>query len=247
MRILVANRGEIAVRLMRACRELGHETVAVYSDVDRTQPHVLMADLAFRIGPPPARESYLDQGAILAAARASGANAVHPGYGFLAENAEFARAVAAAGLIWIGPPPEVIELLGSKTAARAVARRVGVPVVPGSEPLADAASVHAFAAEAGYPIQLKAVGGGGGKGMRVVHAQAEIEEAFARAASEGKAFFADARVYAEKLIERLADHELGDIDAVHDLRDRVLDLETGVDLEEVERAVGREQELDRPR
>jgi len=202
VRILVANRGEIAVRLMRACRELGHETVAVYSDVDRTQPHVLMADLALRIGPPPARSSYLDQGAILAAARSSGADAVHPGYGFLAENAEFARAVAAAGLIWIGPPPEVIELLGSKTAAREVARRVGVPIVPGSEPLTGAVAAHAFAAEVGYPILLKAVGGGGGKGMRVVHAQAEIEEAFARAASEGKAFFADARVYAEKLIER---------------------------------------------
>jgi acetyl-CoA carboxylase biotin carboxylase subunit len=202
MRILIANRGEIAVRLMRACRELGHESVAVYSDVDRTQPHVLAADLAVRIGPAPARESYLDQAAIIEAARSSGARAVHPGYGFLAENPGFARLVESSGLVWIGPPPAVIELLGSKTAAREVARRVGVPVVPGSEPLPDAAAVRAFAKRAGYPILLKAVGGGGGKGMRIVRRAAEVEEAFERAASEGKAFFADERVYAEKLIER---------------------------------------------
>ncbi len=202
MRILIANRGEIAVRLIRACRELGHESVAVYSDVDRIQPHVLAADLALRIGPAPARSSYLDQGAVLAAARVSGAGAVHPGYGFLAENAPFARAVEAAGLVWIGPPPDVIELLGSKTAAREVARRVGVPVVPGSEVLSDAAGARAFAAGVGYPVLLKAVGGGGGKGMRVVRNDAEAEEAFARAASEGRAFFADDRVYAEKLVER---------------------------------------------
>ncbi|HQT93003.1 MAG TPA: biotin carboxylase N-terminal domain-containing protein [Thermoanaerobaculaceae bacterium] len=202
MRILIANRGEIAVRLIRACRELGHESVAVYSDADRVQPHVLAADRAVRIGPPPARASYLDQEAILAAARATGAGAVHPGYGFFAENPGFARAVEAAGMVWIGPPPAVIELLGSKTAAREVARRVGVPVVPGSEPLADAAAARAFAAEIGYPILLKAVGGGGGKGMRAVHADAEIAEALTRAKSEGKAFFADDRVYAEKLIER---------------------------------------------
>jgi len=202
MRVLIANRGEIAVRLIRACHELGHESVAVYSDVDRIQPHVLAADLAVRIGPAPARASYLDQDAVLAAARSAGAGAVHPGYGFLAENAEFARAVEAAGLVWIGPPPEVIELLGSKTAAREVARRVGVPVVPGSEPLADPAAARRAAAEIGYPILLKAVGGGGGKGMRVVRTEGELAEAFTRASSEGKAFFADARVYAEKLIER---------------------------------------------
>ena len=164
---------------------------------------MLAADLAVRIGPAPARESYLDQGAVLAAARAAGAGAVHPGYGFLAENAGFARAVEAAGLVWIGPPPEVIELLGSKTAAREVAQRVGVPVVPGSEPLADVAAARKVAADAiGYPILLKAVGGGGGKGMRIVRAAGELEEAFTRASSEGKAFFADERVYAEKLIER---------------------------------------------
>jgi acetyl-CoA carboxylase biotin carboxylase subunit len=202
MRILIANRGEIAVRLVRACRELGHESVGVYSDVDRTQPHVLAADLAVRIGPAPARESYLNQDTIIAAARSTGAGAVHPGYGFLAENAGFAKLVEASGLIWIGPPPDVIELLGSKTAAREVARSVGVPVVPGSDALPDAAAARAFAAEVGYPVLLKAVGGGGGKGMRIARSDAEVEEAFARAASEGKAFFADARVYAEKLIER---------------------------------------------
>ena len=202
MRILIANRGEIAVRLIRACRELDHESVAVYSDVDRTQPHVLAADLAVRIGAAPARESYLNSQVVLEAARATGSGAVHPGYGFLAENPDFARMVEGAGLVWIGPPPDVIELLGSKTAAREVARRVGVPVVPGSEPLADAAAARAFGERAGYPVLLKAVGGGGGKGMRVVRAPEEADEAFARAASEGKAFFADERVYAEKLIER---------------------------------------------
>ncbi|HVN31364.1 MAG TPA: biotin carboxylase N-terminal domain-containing protein [Thermoanaerobaculaceae bacterium] len=202
MRILIANRGEIAVRLLRACRELGHEGVAVYSDVDRTQPHVLSADLAVRIGPAPARDSYLNQGAIIEAARSTGAGAVHPGYGFLAENPGFARLVEASGLVWIGPPPDVIELLGSKTAAREVARKVGVPVVPGSEPLRDAGAARAFADTIGYPILLKAVGGGGGKGMRIVRREAEVEEAFARAASEGKAFFADERVYAEKLVKR---------------------------------------------
>ncbi len=202
MNILIANRGEIAVRLIRACREMGHGSIAVYSDVDRTQPHVLAADRAVRVGPAPARESYLDVGAVLGAARSCGADAVHPGYGFLAENADFARAVMDAGLVWIGPPPDVIDLLGSKTAARELAQRVGVPVVPGSAILADAAEAAAFAASAGYPILLKAVGGGGGKGMREVRAPEALEEAFARAGSEGQAFFSDARVYAEKLIER---------------------------------------------
>jgi acetyl-CoA carboxylase biotin carboxylase subunit len=202
VRILIANRGEIAVRLMRACRELGHESVAVYSDADRAQPHVLAADLAVRIGPAPARESYLDQAVILEAARTTGCGAVHPGYGFLAENAGFARRVEAAGLVWIGPPPDAIELLGSKTEAREVARRAGVPVVPGSDPLPDAAAARAFGKAVGFPILLKAVGGGGGKGMRVVRTAAEVGEAFTRAASEGKAFFADERVYAERLIER---------------------------------------------
>jgi acetyl-CoA carboxylase biotin carboxylase subunit len=202
VRVLVANRGEIAVRLIRACRELGHEPVAVYSDVDRTQPHVLAADHAVRLGPPPARESYLAQDVILAAARETKCGALHPGYGFLAENAGFARAVETAGMVWIGPPADVIDLLGSKTAARNLARQVGAPLVPGTEPLPDAAAAASFGAEVGYPILLKAVGGGGGKGMREVWAASEIEDAFARASSEGRAFFADERVYAEKLIER---------------------------------------------
>ncbi|MGE5236117.1 MAG: acetyl/propionyl/methylcrotonyl-CoA carboxylase subunit alpha [Acidobacteriota bacterium] len=202
MRILIANRGEIAVRIVRACQELGHESVALYSDADRTQPHVMKADWAVRIGPAPARDSYLNQSAVLAAARQTGAQAVHPGYGFLAENAEFARAVGAAGLVWIGPPPEVIELLGSKTAARELAQRVGAPVVPGTPPLRDATQAAEFAAVVGYPILLKAVGGGGGKGMREVRSAAELDEAFTRAASEGRAFFSDDRVYAEKLIVR---------------------------------------------
>ncbi len=202
MRILIANRGEIALRIIRACREMGHESVAVYSDVDRTQPHVLASDLAVRIGPAPARDSYLNQDAILAAARGAEADAVHPGYGFLAENTGFARAVEDAGLVWIGPPPEAIELLGSKTAARKLAQEVGVPVVPGTEPLADADAAVAAADAIGYPVLLKAVGGGGGKGMREVRSRDEVAEAFARATSEGQAFFSDPRVYAEKLIER---------------------------------------------
>jgi acetyl-CoA carboxylase, biotin carboxylase subunit len=202
VRILIANRGEIAVRLIRACREMGIESVAVYSDVDRTQPHVLAADHAIRLGPPPAGESYLNRDAVLAAARASQAAAIHPGYGFFAENAGFARAVEAAGLVWIGPPPDVIELLGSKTAARALAQRVRVPVVPGSDPLEGAAQAAAFADSVGYPVLLKAVGGGGGKGMRLVRSAADVAEALERASAEGAAFFADARVYAEKYIER---------------------------------------------
>ncbi len=202
MRLLVANRGEIAVRIIRACRELGIESVAVYSDVDRTQPHVLAADFAVRIGPAPARESYLDQEAILAAARRVGAEAIHPGYGFLAENAGFARAVEAAGLVWVGPPPQAIELLGSKTAARQLAAEAGVPVVPGTPPLADPEEAAVFGREVGFPILLKAVGGGGGKGMRLVNDEAGLAEAFSRASSEGRSFFSDARVYAEKVIRR---------------------------------------------
>jgi acetyl-CoA carboxylase biotin carboxylase subunit len=202
MRILIANRGEIAVRIIRACRELGHESVAIFSDADRVQPHVMKADWAVRVGPAAARESYLDQEAILDAARRTGAGAIHPGYGFLAENVEFARAVEQAGLVWIGPPAPVIELLGSKTAARELAQRVGAPVVPGTPPLPDASTAAEFARRVGYPILLKAVGGGGGKGMRVVREERELGEALARAASEGRAFFSDDRVYAERLIER---------------------------------------------
>lgn len=202
MRVLIANRGEIALRLIRACHELGWEAVAVYSEVDAEQPHVLAADAAVLLGPSAPQASYLNISALLEAARRTGCEAVHPGYGFLAENASFARAVEDAGLTWMGPSPAVIELLGSKVEARRLATRVGVPVVPGTEPLTHESEARRFAQEVGYPILLKAVGGGGGKGMRVVGSDRELADAFARASAEGQAFFNDPRVYAEKLIDR---------------------------------------------
>ncbi|MFZ5805215.1 MAG: acetyl-CoA carboxylase biotin carboxylase subunit [Acidobacteriota bacterium] len=202
MRVLIANRGEIALRLIRACHELGWEAVAVYSEVDAEQPHVLAADAAVLLGPSAPQASYLNVSALLEAARRTGCEAVHPGYGFLAENAGFARAVEDAGLTWMGPSPAVIELLGSKVEARRLATQVGVPVVPGTEPLAHESEARRFAQEVGYPILLKAVGGGGGKGMRVVGSDRELADAFARASAEGQAFFNDPRVYAEKLIDR---------------------------------------------
>ncbi len=202
MRVLIANRGEIALRLIRACHELGWEAVAVYSEVDAAQPYVFAADAAVLLGPATPQASYLNVPALLHAARTTGCQAVHPGYGFLAENAAFAQAVEEAGLLWIGPPPAVIELLGSKVEARRLASQVGVPVVPGTEPLVAETEARRFAREVGYPILLKAVGGGGGKGMRVVASDGELAEAFARAGAEGQAFFSDSRVYAEKLISR---------------------------------------------
>ncbi|MCX7895596.1 MAG: acetyl-CoA carboxylase biotin carboxylase subunit [Thermoanaerobaculum sp.] len=202
MRVLIANRGEIALRLIRACHELGWEAVAVYSEVDAQQPYVLAADAAVLLGPPAPRASYLNIPRLVEVATSTGCRAVHPGYGFLAENAAFARAVQEAGLVWMGPPPEVIELLGSKTAARELAVQVGVPVTPGTPPLAHVEQAQAFARQVGYPILLKAVGGGGGKGMRAVATDEELADAFARAQAEGLAFFADGRVYAEKLIQR---------------------------------------------
>src|SRR5688572_20747764 len=172
MKILVANRGEIAVRVIRACREMGIPTVAVYSDCDRDARHVREADQAIHIGPSPASESYLRIDGILDAARRSGADAIHPGYGFLAENAKFAQACADAGLTFIGPSAEAIRLMGSKTAARAAAIKAGVPVVPGTENpfAADAtdAEMTAAATKVGFPLVVKAVAGGGGKGMRTV-------------------------------------------------------------------------------
>ena len=172
MRVLIANRGEIAVRIIRACREMGLATVAVHSECDRDARHVRDADVAVPIGANEAAASYLNVAAIVAAARASGADAVHPGYGFLAENAGFARACADAGLTFIGPSPDAIALMGSKTAARTAAIEAGVPVVPGTErPLdgtASADQIAAAAAQIGYPLMVKAVAGGGGKGMRVV-------------------------------------------------------------------------------
>jgi acetyl-CoA carboxylase biotin carboxylase subunit len=206
VKILIANRGEIAVRVIRACREMGLPTVAVYSDCDRTSPHVRAADQAVHIGPSEAARSYLDIGRIVEAARQSGADAVHPGYGFLAENAAFASACRDAGLTFIGPSPDAIALMGSKTAARAAAIRAGVPVVPGTEQPFDAGAADAEIARAagaiGYPLLVKAVAGGGGKGMRVVERPDDLASAIALARSEAGAAFGDASVYLERRLLR---------------------------------------------
>src|SRR3954452_2548601 len=205
-KILIANRGEIAVRIIRACREMGVSPVAVYSECDRTALHVRYADQAYAIGPSAPRESYLRIDAIIDAARTSGADAVHPGYGFLAENEEFAAAVRDAGLTFIGPTPEAIETMGSKTAARTAAKRAGVPVVPGTEdPLAvDVADgeIAKVAAAIGYPLLVKAVAGGGGKGMRTVTEPADLAAAVRAARSEAGAAFGDAAVYLERQLTR---------------------------------------------
>jgi acetyl-CoA carboxylase, biotin carboxylase subunit len=203
MRLLVANRGEIAIRIFRACRDLGIETVAVFSDADRESPHVAMADHAVRLGPASARESYLLTPALLAAAKSTGASLVHPGYGFLAENAAFARACADAGLVFVGPSAEAIEAMGSKTGGRQLMEKAGVPVVPGTlQPAGSDRELKEFARKAGYPILLKASAGGGGKGMRRVDSEAHLSAAFARVTSEAQASFGNGAVYAEKLIER---------------------------------------------
>jgi acetyl-CoA carboxylase biotin carboxylase subunit len=205
-KILIANRGEIAVRVARACRELGLSPVAVYSECDRTALHVRYADEAYAIGPSAPRESYLRIDRIIAAAKQSGADAVHPGYGFLAENEDFAAAVRDAGLTFIGPSPEAIETMGSKTAARTAAIKAGVPVVPGTEdPLgADVtdAQIATLAASIGYPLLVKAVAGGGGKGMRTVTDAADLAGAVRAARSEAGAAFGDASVYLERRLIR---------------------------------------------
>jgi acetyl-CoA/propionyl-CoA/long-chain acyl-CoA carboxylase, biotin carboxylase, biotin carboxyl carrier protein len=201
-KVLVANRGEIAVRIFRTLRELGIQTVAVYSEADRDAVHVRMADQAYAIGPGPAAQSYLVQERIVDAAIRSGAEAVHPGYGFLAENATFARSVGEAGLIWIGPPATAIELMGSKTAARRAMRGAGVPIIPGTtEPVTSAEQVVALAHEIGYPVLIKAAAGGGGKGMKVVRSDAAAAPAFESARREGEAYFADSSVYVERYLE----------------------------------------------
>ncbi len=199
-RVLIANRGEIAVRIIRACREMGIESVAVFSDVDRKSLHVRKADYAHHIGPATASESYLNVEKILDVAHRSGAEAIHPGYGFLSENANFARACREAGVKFIGPSPESMEMMGSKTRARQHMKRAGVPFVPGSERGLDFDAMQRMAEQIGYPIMLKAAAGGGGKGMRMVASPGELHSAYENARSEAQRSFGDNEVYIEKLI-----------------------------------------------
>ena len=201
-KVLVANRGEIAIRVFRTLRELGVGTVAVYSEADRGSLHVEYADEAFLIGPPPAAESYLRTDRILETAQRAGAEAIHPGYGFLAENAAFARACAEAGIVWVGPPPEAIEAMGSKVEARERMKAARVPIIPGTtEPVETAEDTRALAEEIGYPLAIKAAAGGGGKGLKVARSPDEVERAFASARREGEAYFADPTVYVERFLE----------------------------------------------
>jgi len=200
-KILIANRGEIALRIIQACRELGIATVAVHSTADRESLHVTYAGEAICIGPPASRESYLDVSSIVSAAEITGADGVHPGYGFLAENADFAEVVEDCKLTWIGPRPRSMRLMGDKAAARRTAEDAGVPVLPGSrEPLTDARAARALADELGYPVILKAAAGGGGRGMRIVRAGEELEGQLAIAAQEASKAFGDGSIYLEKYL-----------------------------------------------
>jgi acetyl-CoA/propionyl-CoA carboxylase biotin carboxyl carrier protein len=201
-KVLIANRGEIAIRVARTLKEMGIGSVAVYSEIDRDAPHVREADEAFLIGPAVPAESYLNIAKIIATAKEAGAEAIHPGYGFLAENADFAKACADADIVFIGPPPEAIESMGSKTRAREIMAEAGVPIVPGAtEPAKDVEAAKLQAEEAGYPVACKAAGGGGGKGFRVALTPDELEEAFEGAGREGEKFFSDDRVYVERYLE----------------------------------------------
>jgi acetyl-CoA/propionyl-CoA carboxylase biotin carboxyl carrier protein len=201
-KVLVANRGEIAIRVFRTMRELGIGAVAVYSEADRNALHVAYADESYLVGPGPAAESYLVGARIVETAQRAGAEAIHPGYGFLAENAAFARLVEDAGLVWIGPPPAAIELMGSKTGARTAMQAAGVPIIPGTtEPVGSAAAVVSLGNEIGYPLLIKAAAGGGGKGMKVVRNAEEAARAFDSAQREGQKYFADATVYVERYLE----------------------------------------------
>ncbi|MFL5944274.1 MAG: biotin carboxylase N-terminal domain-containing protein, partial [Gaiellaceae bacterium] len=201
-KVLVANRGEIAIRVFRTLRELGIATVAVYSEPDRASAHVAYADEAYAVGGGPAGESYLNQERILDAARRAGAQAIHPGYGFLAENASFARACVAAGIVWIGPPPDAINAMGSKIEARERMRAAGVPIVPGvTQAVESADEVRSLGDELGWPIAIKASAGGGGRGLKVVRTAEEAERALDSARREGEAYFSDDAVYVERYLE----------------------------------------------
>ena len=201
-KLLIANRGEIAVRIIRACHEMGVRTVAVYSEADRDALHVRFAHEAYPIGPPPSSESYLRIDKILDVAKKSGAQAIHPGYGFLSENDDFSRACRDAGVVFVGPPPEAMEAMGDKVRARQLMEKAGVAVVPGSPPLKDAAQAAAVAEKIGYPVLLKASAGGGGKGMRVVRGSAELPSLLAQAQGEARSSFGDETVFLEKYVDR---------------------------------------------
>ncbi|WP_152041893.1 acetyl-CoA carboxylase biotin carboxylase subunit [Salinigranum salinum] len=202
-KVLVANRGEIAVRVMRACEELGVRTVAVYSDADKHAGHVRYADEAYNVGPARAADSYLDHEAVLEAARKAGADAIHPGYGFLAENAAFAQKVEESEVTWVGPASDAMERLGEKTKARKVMSEAGVPIVPGTtDPVESPEEVHQFGEEYGYPIAIKAEGGGGGRGMKIVHEPDAAEEKLQSAKREGEAYFDNPSVYLERYLEK---------------------------------------------
>lgn len=202
-KLLVANRAEIALRIMRSAKEMGIKTVAVYSEADRTAPHVKFADEAYLIGPPPSSESYLQMDKIIETAKLAGADAIHPGYGFLSENAAFSEKVAKAGLIFVGPSAESIRIMGSKLAAKEAAAKFNVPLVPGTDkPITDVEEAKKIAASVGYPILIKASAGGGGKGMRVVEKESELGEQMDRAASEAKSSFGDGSIFIEKYITK---------------------------------------------
>jgi acetyl-CoA carboxylase biotin carboxylase subunit len=202
-KILIANRGEIALRIIRACREMGMQTVAIYSDADRTAAHVRLADEAYPVGPPPSSQSYLVIDNVIAAARASGAQAIHPGYGFLSENEDFAERVAAEGLIFIGPPADAMRRMGNKTEARKLAKSIGVPTVPGTEEgIRSTDEARRIASSIGYPVLIKAAAGGGGKGMRLVEAPGELDAAIERAKGEALSAFGDDTVYIEKYVQK---------------------------------------------
>ena len=208
-RVLIANRGEIAVRIIRACHELGLEAIQVYSDADRDSLPVQIADGSICIGPPPSSRSYLRGDVLIDAARTAKADAIHPGYGFLSENAAFAQACGEAGIVFIGPSAPVIALMGDKASARRIAAEAGVAITPGSQgTVADAAAARAAASELGYPVLLKAAAGGGGRGMRVVRDEVQLTASFADAAREAHATFGDGRIYVEKFLDRVRHVEI---------------------------------------